>query len=406
MIQLSPRGALLYQLLTLCAALLPLYTLAALLGASALVPGTPLGGGISAASWAALADALFTFLLLSAYIAAGVQLAGAGLSRQRAQQWRGLWLAALAAGGGALLFGQPLALDTLIGGALLLITLSSFSARGASSYLRLWQAGMLLCAISLPLAHFVKPAWADAAAAFRIAVAYALPALSLYFWLLGRCSSVERAWREAGLRILALLLTLAGALISLGRLGLPPALAAGAAPLIALAYMILASHGYRALSSRNENATLAPQWLALATLLWLVSGLFAALSIQPGINAAMRGSDIAAAQRWLMQWALLAVALAWVNEGTSALRGDNRRVTGFAPFWLMAFGAALTAAALLCRGAAYIALRDIAARSPTLAELLPFTFVLLLCLAAVALGGLSYALGYWRRRARPRIIDD
>ena len=115
-----------------------------------------------------------------------------------------------------------------------------------------------------------------------------------------------------------------------------------ATALLPLCYIILAGHSYRALASRNDNASLAPHWIALATLFWLVGGGFlGALSIQPAISEAMRGTDLAEAQDWLAGWALLAVALAFVNEAASALRGDNRRVTGYMPLWLIAFGAGL-----------------------------------------------------------------
>ena len=123
------------------------------------------------------------------------------------------------------------------------------------------------------------------------------------FWLMRRYSRVEADWAADGLRIVALLVFLAGGLISLGRLGLPALVSLGATPLIPLCFIILAGHSYRALSSRNENASLAPHYIAAATLFWLVGGGFlGALSIQPAINAAMGGTDLSRAQDWLAGW--------------------------------------------------------------------------------------------------------
>ena len=207
---------------------------------------------------------------------------------------------------------------------------------------------------------------------------------------------------------MALLVFLAGSLISLGRLGLPTALSLGAAPLIPLCFIILAGHSYRALSSRNENASLAPHWIALATLFWLVGGgFFGALSSQPAIGEAMRGTDLAQAQDWLARWVLIAIVLAFVNEGASSLRGDNRRVTGYVPLWLVAFGTALASVVQAGRGVAQIYLREVATvEAAAMSELLlPLTVVWIICLFAVAAGIVTYALGFWLRRPRIRVID-
>ena len=78
--------------------------------------------------------------------------------------------------------------------------------------------------------------------------------------------------------------------------------------------------------------------------------------------------------------------LAFVNESASSLRGDNRRVTGFVPLWLIALwrraGGHRVGA---CRGVVQIYLRDVAAldASAMPALLLPLTIVWLICLLAV-----------------------
>ena len=131
-----------------------------------------------------------------------------------------------------------------------------------------------MIAISLLATYLTAPPLIDATEAFRLQIACATAALSLYFWLMKRYSTLTLDWIHDGLRIVFVLVVVAGGIISLGHLRLPPLISLSAAPLVALAYMILASHGYRALSSRNENASLAPHWLALATLFWLFGGFF------------------------------------------------------------------------------------------------------------------------------------
>ena len=185
----------------------------------------------------------------------------------------------------------------------------------------------------------------------QLHVAYAVTGVSIVFWMMTRYSRVELEWARQGARIVAALVFLAGSSLSLGRLGLPVIVSLAAAPLVALCYVILAGHSYRALSNRNENASLAPHYVALATLLWLIGGgFYGVLSMQPGIAAALRDTQLEAAGTWLAQWIAVSVVLAFVNEAASTLRGDNRRVTGYVPLWLMAFGVGLAGIMAVCRG--------------------------------------------------------
>jgi hypothetical protein len=43
-------------------------------------------------------------------------------------------------------------------------------------------------------------------------------------------------------------------------------------------------------------------------------------------------------QRTLVPLAAVVIGLAIVNQGTAEMRGENRRVTGLMPFWIVAFG--------------------------------------------------------------------
>ena len=407
-IQLSPRGRAIYQMLNVIAALLPLYGAGFFALALYQLPSQPLDEWIEYAMLERVAERVFQLLVLSGLIGAGMMMAGERLGvRTALSLWR-LWTALAVVSVALSPFASETALDLAAALALLLALALSYRAAGASVSLRVWRMAMLLIGVNLVAASLLEGRALDALRAFQLQVAYPVAGLSVMFWLMRRYSRVEADWAADGLRITALLVTLAGSLISLGRLGLPAALSAGATAIIPLGYMILAAHSYRALSSRNENASLAPHWIALATLFWLVGGGFlGALSIQPAIGEAMRGTDLAQAQDWLARWVLLAIVLAFVNESATSLRGDNRRVTGFAPLWLIAFGAGLATVVQACRGVLQIYLREAAAvEASAMPELLlPLTVVWIICLFAVAAGIVVYALGFWLRRPKIRVFD-
>ncbi len=401
MIRLSPRGQAVYQLLSLIVALLLLYCLCLIASALYQLPSQPLAHLIAYEQVERISERAFQLTVLSGLISAGLMMNPDPLSPRAVlalrRSWAGLALVSVAL--------SPLEMELALDWAAALALLLALSLRvaGASPTSRVWQIGLLLLVISLvPAGLLAGPALA-ALQAFRYQVAYPIAGLSVMFWLMGRYSRVDAEWAAESLRIAALLVFLAGSLISLGRLGLTAIVGIGASLLIPLCYISLAGHSYRALSSRNENASLAPHWIAVATLFWLVGGGFlGALSIQPAIGEAMRGTDLAQAQAWLARWVSLAIALAFVNESASSLRGDNRRVTGYTPLWLIGFGAGLASVTAACRGVAQIYLRDVAALAAAdLPELLlPLTVVWLICLLAVAGGVLIYALGFWRRRPR------
>lgn len=408
MIQLSPRGLAVYQLLSLTVALLPLYGVGFMAAALDLLPAQALGDLLAPASVESFTERLLLLTILSGLVGGGIMMAGAGMSWRNTLWLRRLWTALAIMSVILSPFDFDLALDSALALAVLITLAASWRSAEASIFLRVWQIGLALIILSILAPHLLEGRALEAARAFDLQVAYPIAGLSLMFWLMRRYSLVEDEWAADGLRIVALLVFLGGSLISLGRLGLPAVASLGATALIPLCYIILAGHSYRALSSRNENASLAPHWVAAATLFLLVGGGFlGALSIQPGISEAMRGTDLAAAQDWLAGWANLGIVLAFVNESASSLRGDNRRVTGFVPLWLITFGAGLATITLACRGVVQIYLRDIAAVDAVdqIALLLPLTSVWLICLLAVAAGIVTYALGFWLRRSPVLVIE-
>jgi hypothetical protein len=411
MIQLSRRGSALYQLLTLIVLLLVLYALGFCLSALYQLPASPIADGADPATVSQITQRLFKLIILSGFIGAGIMMAGEGLSVQRALWLRRIWTGLAAASVVLSPFDLDGALDMAAALALLVLLAASFDDGGshASATLRVWQIGILLTLVSIVAGNLLEGPAVGAARAFQIQVAYPIAGLSVMFWLMRRYSNVEDGWAGDAVRIVAVMVFLAGSLISLGRLGLPPVISLGGTALIPLCFIILAGHSYRALSSRNDDGSLSPHWIAVATLFWLVGGgFFGAISIQPAIGEAMGGTDLAYAQDWLAGWVLIAIVLAFVNEAASSLRGDNRRVTGYAPLWLIAFGAGLASVTQTCRGVVQIYMREVAVVDPSaLVELLlPLTSVWIICLFATALGIVTYGLGFWLRRPRIRVIES
>ena len=408
MIQLSARGQAIYQLLNLIVALLLLYGAGILASASYQLPSHPLVGLIEPGLIERVGGGAFQLIIFSGLVCGGIMMAGERLGLGVVLWLRRIWTVLVIASVALSPFELARALDLAAALFLLAIVAASHRSREPSAILRVWQLGLLLIALCVFAEPLLEGRALAALGAFRLQVACPIASLALMFWLMRRYSRVDADWAEAGVRIVALLILLAGGLISLGRLGMPAVVSLGATPLAPLCYIIMAAHSHRALSSRDENASLAPHWIALATLFWLVGGGFlGALSIQPALSGAIRGTDIAKAQDWLAGWALLAIALAFVNEAASSLRGGNQRVTGYVPLWLIAFGAGLAGIVQVCRGVAQIILRDVAAveAADLPALLLPLTVVWLVCLLAVVAGVATYALGFWLRRPRIRVVE-
>ncbi len=134
------------------------------------------------------------------------------------------------------------------------------------------------------------------------------------------------------LRTLAVLLALAGVLLSFTALGGVGGL------LVLLTYLIAASHSYLPLAHRNTTDTLAAHWLALGMLLLLLGvGMIGAIQLVPGIRADTAGTRLSILPEQAARWAIMAIVLGAINQIASELRTDQRRITGLLPFWLVAF---------------------------------------------------------------------
>ena len=405
MIQLSLKGKLIYQSLGQVVLLLLVYAIGLLLSALHQLPDNPIapiastlpldGAGFSRFSAQAL-----HLLILSGFLSAAFAMQEDAradalfIALQRA--WTLLVTAALCAS----LFASVPLLDGAAA-LILLARLAHSRRRGtASAFLQIWQLGMLLTALSLLGGGWLDVPWSAVLARFQVYVGYGLCGLSISFWLMTRWSDVGLEWARDGLRTTAGLVLLAGGCISIAPLGWLRGISAIPTLLIPLSAMIFAAHSCRALGI-SRRATLSPHWLAAAALYWLIACLFSAVSLH--IRAAAGHLD--AAQHELAGWVMVAIVLAWVNAGAAELRGESRRVTGYVPLWLTVFGWGLALLLQICRGTLELYLRDVLALdAPAVAALLlPLTALWVIALLAVAIGILSYALGFWARQPQIQV---
>ena len=103
---------------------------------------------------------------------------------------------------------------------------------------------------------------------------------------------------------------------------------------------------------------------------------------------------------------MILIVLSLVNYTATHLRGENRRVTGYIPLWLIAFGNGLGTIVLGCAGVVEIYLRELLAidHDTVIYLLTPLLIMRLVCLMAIAIGVMVYALGFWARY--PKIISS
>jgi nitric oxide reductase subunit B len=228
-----------------------------------------------------------------------------------------------------------------------------------------------------------------------------LAAVALVFWLMHRFSSITPVWADMSLYTVAGLLALAGALVTLTTLSPDSPLLGGASAIvIALLYLIFASHSYRALSDRNATNTLAAHWTALGVLLLLLGGVLGGL--QAPVRLWTAGTRLSDLQPTLALLAVVAIILGVVNQAAAEMRGDNRRVTGLAPFWLVAFGVIGGGLALAGAGLVQVYLERILSIGylDTQALLEPLHALWVGGQGLFALGVGWYTLVFWLRRPR------
>lgn len=400
MIRLSPRGKMTYEMLNQTVLLLLLYAVGFLLEALHQLPAHPLPP-LTESPVRAFTAALLKLTILTGFVTAGIAMQSSRPPKLL-MRLRRVWTALVMVT--ALL--SPFKVSPLLDGAMIVLLLGwlglSLAGRPPSVFLRVWQVGIFLTALSLAAGHLAGREWAAVIGRFQLHAAYGLCGISVFFWLVARWSQASSEWARDGVRIAAVLLVAAGGFISLAPTVLPARIIG--ALLIPLGHLILAGHCCRALRERGADASLSPHWMALAALYWLIGGGFLGAF---GIYLRSDGY-LADAQQGLIVWVMLAIVLGFVNAGATELRGDNRRVTGYAPFWLIAFGVSLATVLQVCRGVVELYLREVFAldAASIAGLLLPLTVIWLICLLAVAVGILIYALGFWARRPQIMVAEQ
>lgn len=373
-------------------------------------------------SLAALTGLLGGGVYAAAMYRADCRLSDERLLRVGALFWSALLALAAAAGllgllEGRYLLGLPPLLVALQLAAAGLVGLAIFTGAPRPPVVQIWLVGLavsMICSLIGLLApdDFLQTrALQTLAAGVNLYIAFPLMLVALGFWLMRRFSSVTPDWADTGIYSVAGVVTLAGALAAL------PPLYATAAPewagtlgaisalLIPVCYLIFAAHAYRALSDRNSTRTLAAHWFALALLLVLLGpGLLGALQAAPSVNQWTLGTRLSDLQVTLALFAPVAMALGMANQTAAELRGQNHRVTGFIPFWLVSFGLVIIALALGAAGVAqtYMERRLSVGYLDAQTLLVPLYALWLGGLVLAALGVAVYGLTFWLRRPTSR----
>jgi nitric oxide reductase subunit B len=287
------------------------------------------------------------------------------------------------------------------------------NSRRVSSIVPVWTVGLALYVVGIvvgliPPNDFMQDRMLRAlAVGIQLYIAFPVAAVALAFWLMHRMSNITPVWAEMGVNVVAGFVALAGALLTLPTFyslveseGIR-ALGGIGVVVLPVVYLIFAAHSYRALSDRNTNATLAAQWLALGVLLFLIGGgLLGGVGALPNLRDFTTGTRLSDLQTTLMQFAVVALLLGVFNQAIAELRGQNRRVTGLMPFWLVAFGVIGGGAALAAAGVAQVYLERLLSVGylETQTLLIPLYTLWFMGLILLAFGVLVYALGFWVRR--------
>jgi nitric oxide reductase subunit B len=408
--------------------LLMLYAAVALLGAVKFLGDDPLATSLPYHQVGALSNVLLHLTIVSGLLGGGIyivasqraddRILGPRLRHERLlgytlALWTGVLILAFLAGTLGLLEGRhflelPPVLD--IAQVIVIVLVLVNVTRGVSewtSFAQVWTAGMVLSVVCsvlglIPTTNYVIDRTLRAlAVGINLYVAYVLAAVALGYWLMHRFSDVPQGWADSSLYTVAGLLSLAGVLISLTSL-YPLGGFVNITVIIApVLYLIFAAHSYRALSSRNPTATLAAHWYTLGLLLLLLgAGLLGGLQAAPGIHQWTAGTRLSDLQTTLTALAVVAIVVGVINQTVAELRGQNRRVTGLAPFWLISFGIIGGGAALAGAGIAQTYLERILGVGylETQTLIVPLYALWVLGWLSVGLGVGIYALAFWARR--------
>ncbi len=203
----------------------------------------------------------------------------------------------------------------------------------------LWGVGMsVLGAASLALAVMLTPPPSVVLALRWVSVygGLGLVGAALFYALTRRFSNVPSLWVADSLLSVGFLLV-SGTVLLGGSVVLmvAPPLAWGAAAGIAICPLIFGAHAFRALSDRNTTQTLAGSWAAIFVLYLILAGCFVAVLSLPGMRAWVADSQLEDLPFYILSHALIALIFGVANQAAAELHGQNKRVTGWVPLWLL-----------------------------------------------------------------------
>jgi nitric oxide reductase subunit B len=409
--------------------LLIAYTVVALIATVKFLGDDPLALTLPFNQVNSFASVLIQLAILSGLLGAGIFMAASSRSDNRLTGERLLfysfrvWSLVVVLGAATGLLGLlegrsglelPPILDIGVGVVVLLVVvLVVDSVRGVSSIAPVWAIGMILY-LGGTVLGLISPGdfmqdrmLRSLAVGMQIFIAYPVAAVALAFWLMHRISNVTPVWAEMGVNVVAGFVALAGALLTLPMFyslvesdGLR-ALGSLGVVVIPVVYLIFSAHSYRAFSDRNTNVTLSAQWLSLGVLLFLIgAGLIGGVNALSGIHDFTAGTRLGDLQTTLVQFAVVAVLLGVFNQAVAEMRGQNRRVTGLMPFWLVVFGVMGGGAALAAAGIVQVYLERLLSMGylETQTLMIPLYTLWFFGQLLLAFGTVIYALGFWARR--------
>ncbi len=401
--------------------LLILYVIAALIaGVKFLAADDPLLTVLPYNQAGALANVLLNLTVLTGLIGGGLYVAAQRRINLLALRlagivWTILLILAVLAGlfgllGGRNLLELPLVLNVVLIVGLVLVLLAVVPSIRAP-LVQLWALGMVLTIIGiliglLPVGDYVQDRGLRVlAVGLQMNIAYPLMALTLGYWLMHRFSDLTPAWLEHDIYIAAGLVLVAGVCLTFARVQVAAdwVISVGnlAGVLAPLLYLLVIARYYPSLTQRNGTHTLAAHWFTLSLLLFFLAfGLVAAVQIAPAIRPYTLGTRLADLQSTLTLLAAVVMSLGVVNQAAAELRGQNWRVTGLTPFWLVSVGILGGGLALAAAGVVQVYLERLLSIGylDTQALLVPLYIGWVMGLITLLLGIVLYALGFWSHR--------
>ncbi|MCK6577300.1 MAG: hypothetical protein L6Q98_04265 [Anaerolineae bacterium] len=261
----------------------------------------------------------------------------------------------------------------------------------------------------LALTAILEVALGGVFSAIRLHLALPISLAPPLYWLYRRFSNVSAAWTINSLRSALLLLMVSGAARLFAESHpAEPALRPAFALIAILCLLIVGAHSMLPQSDRNPSRVMAAPWAAQAMIWLILGGSLSAGAALPGLSWARHPLLDQAVDAALMTsaWCVL---LGIANQAAAELRGQNRRVTGWIPFWLIFGGALLIIAGLAAAGLLTAFQAALPGGTPVRADLDGWGAALLEPFAAfwrvggvlTLTGALIFALTYFLRRPRP-----